>query len=55
MSAFSAGVANEQTRYSFTGYRRSADDSDMGSSSQIPSVIVGGVPWLKQFQTTDAP
>lgn len=45
----------EQKRHSFTGYRRSADDSDMDSSSQIPGVTVGGIPWLKQFQTTVVP
>jgi hypothetical protein len=53
--SFRAGVANEQTRHSFTDLlpadlRRYLDSVDYQNSARY-----GGVQWLTQFLTADAP
>lgn len=50
-----AGVANEQTRHSLTGYRADCDDGSLVSGGYQHYAFCGGVQWLTQFLTTDAP
>lgn len=50
-----AGVENEQTRHSFTDLLPADLRRYLGGSGYQNSARYGGVQWLTQFLTTDAP